>query len=217
MADIKNMTTKQKVSYIWYYYKIHIFVAVFVLIIGVVTINQFVTRKDYVFNFSLMGDNFNKDNKDKFQNAADKLIIGGTNKKKGVLVDYYPLIQSADGKVTMEQQYNQKMAALISVGEIDVIEIDKRMFKDFADRGVFLRLDDIKELKLPKSGLENDSFKDSSGQIQSGVYGIDMGNNNIIKSIDSSAQDKILCIMVSSKHTDMDVKFVNWILNGKIQ
>lgn len=210
----RNMTTKEKVEYIWDYYKVHIIVSILVIYLLVSFTNSIINRKDYVLNVALIGKYMDSDRQSEFSKKVTKELIGDPSAKKQASIDFYRLVKGTNGNLTLDPASTQKLMARMGAQDIDVIVLDKNNFDILAREGAFLRLDKAKELNL--SGLNVAKVNEPSGELKPGVYGIYVGwNNKYLRNLGYDYNDKIIAIMANGQHKDLAIKFVKWLLDVK--
>lgn len=205
---MKDMNTKQKIDYVWYYYKIHIIVAIVIIIFCGMFISDKINSKNYVFDFTVIGSSINSDIQNSTQKEATSLLLGKTDGKDQVLFDFILQSKNANGEVELGSSMQQKFVVKMAVGEIDVIALDKKLFSELASQGALVKLSDLNGLEL--NDAVEVSAKNKAGE--ENVYGIEISNSKKLKSMGYDLDNKILCVVEKTKNIDMSVKFVNWII-----
>ncbi|SFE62707.1 extracellular solute-binding protein [Thermoanaerobacter thermohydrosulfuricus] len=210
----RNMATKEKVEYIWDYYKVHIITGILVIyLLGAFT-SSVLNRKEYVLNIAFVGKYMDFDRLNEFSKEVTKELIGDPSGKKQASIDFYGLVKNPNGNFTLDPASTQKLMARMGAQDIDVIILDKNNFDILASQGAFLRLDEIKELNL--SGLNVAKVEEPSNEVKPGAYGIYVRwNNKYLKNLGYDYNDKIIAIMANGQHKDLAIKFVKWLLNIK--
>lgn len=140
----KDMTLKGKLSYFWYYYKVHTIVAILVLIFIISFIQQFVTNKPYAFYAVLLNADNNPETvdtsflwEDEFQTYA------------GIDPDSYQInidtsvTLSSDGGSQYDMANRQKMTAMMHVGDIHAFLADTENFESYARLEFFYDLTSV--------------------------------------------------------------------------
>ncbi|MDE4542026.1 ABC transporter substrate-binding protein [Thermoanaerobacterium sp. R66] len=210
---MKDMTFKEKVEYIWDYYKIHIIVGIIVVAIVASFVNSILTNKNYVFDFSMIGTSINFDKEMNFQNTITKELLGTDKGKNQALVEFYMLTKGSDGKFQLDPTSVQKLMVKISAEEVDVIALDKDNFYALGNQGAFLNLDTVKNLDL--SGLDTEKLP-ASKDVKAGTYGIYLNKDNkYLDGIGYDYHDKIIAVLSNSKNKDLSVRFLKWLLDIK--
>lgn len=198
----KDMTTKEKAGYVWDYYKLHITAIAALLIFIFSVAHSQLTKPQYVFDFTYMGSNLEDSEVNNFEDQLTNLVVNSTDKRKRTLVEILPINNANDISSGMNPQLIQKLFAQIASGDIDIIVLDKTNFDALVNSGAFAKLDEIKEL-----GIE----KEASG---SGVYYVDVQNNEVLKKAGFDTENKVMCMVASSKRVHQSVLAFKWILSG---
>lgn len=206
MADLKNMTRKQKIEYIWDYYKIHIIGGLFLIILLVSFIHGQITKVEYVANLTILtpvGDNVKLEEAEK---ELTNVVVKDGDKKKQVLIDYIPIINPENPEPQMLQKFTVKMAAK----EIDVIVLDKKIFDSLMKQGAFMDLSKVKEIDI--QNIKADKIEGTSSDGKSGIYGISAEGNSILESMKADTKDKVIAIMEGTERKNTAVSILKWII-----
>ncbi|KOF57157.1 hypothetical protein AGR56_11745 [Clostridium sp. DMHC 10] len=78
---IKNMSFKEKRSYIWDYYKLHILALLILIAIIVSLIYSMATKQEEYYNITYVGDYIGQDNLATVKNNINKVILNNDKKK----------------------------------------------------------------------------------------------------------------------------------------
>lgn len=198
MSRFKEMSVKEKVEYIWDYYKIHIIAGLSItFLIGYFIYSQ-VTQINYIFNLTVLS-NMQKEKSDSLQNELTRLLVNNQNKDEA-LVSILPL------KDTMSIQ---KLVAQISANEIDLIIMDKAEFNKFSNENMFIDLETLKELDL--NSIKYDKLKTENNSA-SGTYAISVENNKLLQEKGIDTKDKVIGIVASTKNVDKALSVLKWLL-----
>lgn len=210
----KNMTTKEKMEYIWDYYKVYIIAGIIVIYLFGAFTSSILNRKEYILNIALIGKFADFDKLNEFSKEVTKELIGDPSGRKQASTDFYRLVENQNGNFTLDPASTQKLMARMGAQDIDVMVLDKSNFEILAKQGAFLRLDDIKELNL--SGLNVAKVGENSSEVKAGIYGIYIERDNkYLQNLGYDYDDKIIAIMSNAQHKDLAIKFVKWLLNIK--
>lgn len=139
---MKEMGFKGKLSYFWYYYKIHTIVGILVIVFAVSLIHQIVTSKDYGFYASFI--NAAVANPETSQTWAEEFTeYAGidTEQYEVYIDDSFLLSEEAPSEYAMVDV--QKLAAMIQAREINAIVADTETFEKYAQLEYFYNLEDF--------------------------------------------------------------------------
>lgn len=140
----KDMTLKGKLSYFWYYYKVHALVAVCVILFVISIIHQIIKDKPYAFNAILLNANNTPENintsvlwEDEFHTYA-----GIDPNAYQVNIDTYVTLVSDDTS-QYDSANRMKIAARMAAGDIHAILADTEIFEGYARQESFYDLNAI--------------------------------------------------------------------------
>ncbi|MGH4122083.1 MAG: hypothetical protein ACREV6_04010 [Clostridium sp.] len=211
MVDLKSMSKKKKAEYIWEYYKLHIIGVLAIILILASIIHGQITRVDYVFDLTLIGNNVDETKKSDVEKQLTNIVIKDGEQKKQAIIDIIPIEGSSKEDATMSNVSTQKFIAKISVGEIDVVILDKGMAQVYAKQDMFSRLDNIRELDL--SAIKNEKIEAVGSDNIKAVYAINAVDVKIFKDIGFDTENMVISIISSSKQKDKAVMVFKWLLN----
>lgn len=204
MTKFNELNRKDKLEYIWDYYKIHIISTIIaILLIGYFAYTQ-LTRIDYVFNLTLIESNIQEDKRIDLQDKITKLVVTPEEKRKQAVIDVIPTIT--------DYKDLEKLSAKLAVKEIDILILDKKMFNTLAEKEGLVQLDN--KIGINQSYIKNNKFEvEVNGK--KGVFGISAEGIKVLEESGIDTHDKVLAIAASSTHMESSIKVVNWFLNNK--
>jgi hypothetical protein len=209
MVDIKGLTRKKKVQYIWDYYKIHIMAIIIVLFSIIGFIHGQITKINYEFNLTIIGISSGADKIEKFQETLTSIVIKNGTEKQSARIEIMPVDSLMDGKTQSSTQYVQKFIAEVSASVIDLLIMDKSDYEAYQKQGVFLKLDNVQGMDL--SHAKNDKLERASDK---GVYGIKLQDNKILTDFGVETENMILCIPANTKQMDKAILAAKWIIGN---
>lgn len=141
---LSTMSTKQKLAYFWEYYKIHTFAAIFIIVIAVSLIRQYVTNKDYAFYAVLInaastesGYGLNEIMNEEFLEYAQ---IDPDEYRVNIDTSI-TLAESIDVEYTIANQ--QRLVAMLMTGDISAFVADTETFETYAQSEFFYDLESL--------------------------------------------------------------------------
>jgi hypothetical protein len=211
MVDLKGMSKKKKAEYIWEYYKLHIIGILVVISIIVSLVHSQITKVDYVFNLTMLGNTVNTDKVTDLQSKLTSVVVKDGDTKKQAIISNMSLGGSASSDPTMESQYMQKFVAQLSVGELDVVILDKDMFESFAKQDMFLRLDKISGFDL--ASIKSEKIEATATDKTKAVYAINAKDIKAFKDVGYDTTNKVIGIISTTKQKNNSVLVLKWLLN----
>jgi len=148
----KDMSFKGKLSYFWYYYKVHTLVTIAIVFFLCVLIHDIVTAKDYAFSAVYINANQTFSAEDQMEAFAEYADLD--TEEFDVVLDSAMYLSLTDtSEVSLSA--SQKLAALLSAKNLDIAVMDEEVFTNYALTETFY---DLREI-LPEDLLEK--YKDN--------------------------------------------------------
>jgi hypothetical protein len=181
-AILAPMSPKERIAYIWDYYKFHIIGTIVAIILLISFMSSIGGKKEVVLNMTIIGQGVNTEGVVQLQEQL-------TNK----------LVQDADEEVSVQHlSYNkssmdeasragiQKMAAEISLGSIDLMIVEKELFEEISSQNALLALNDFKGTNKLLPSDEK-------------VYGISTSDIKLLAPL-ALDENKVLCVPSTAKN-----------------
>jgi len=150
--DIKAMSTRKKLEYVWDYYRFHILGIIILAITAYSIIHHYATLKTAVLDMIFLNANLIEEDKAPFDEFLKKQ---GYSPK-----DYEVYVNTSLGYTLTENSYqedyytNQGISAMFATGELDIFVTPHQVFNDFASYGY------VSDLRLFFTEEELASFDD---------------------------------------------------------
>lgn len=140
----KDMTVKGKLSYFWYYYKLHTIAAILVIVFIAGFIQSYVTRKEYGFYATLINAvSYDVNSKTADTWAEEFQEFAGIDPDEYQTCIDTSVILSADTGSTYASANREKMVAMMQVGELNAIISDTETFESYAQVECFYDLESL--------------------------------------------------------------------------
>ena len=203
---LKDKSFKEKLDYIWYYYKFHILAILIMLFFVVSYISAQINRQDSYCNITYVGDYINVEElvpvKDKLNN-----ILLNNNKHSVINFDSIILDDESSTGVAMQQ----KLQVNIAAKQIDIAIVNKEFFEQNFSYNMFLNLESLNGFStLPLSNHNLIKKIDANGN--NGTYGISVKGLNILNDIHFTTNDDILVVLSNTEHNDAVVNVLKTLL-----
>lgn len=141
---LSTMSFKEKLTYFWDYYKIHTIVVICVIAFIVSLVRQIQDNKPYAFYAALLNAAVDTKNTDTSVTWEDEFLsFAGIDPEAYQVCIDTSLSLSADGGSQYEMATRQKMAAMMSAGDIHAVIADTETFEDYARAETFYDLSKI--------------------------------------------------------------------------
>lgn len=196
MADLKSMSRRERLQYIWDYYKLHIIGVIVLAALVVSFIYGQVTKIVYVGNVTILGDVLEESKREEFQKIITGAVVKEGEKKKQAFVDSFSV-----GKDQIGAQMMQKFIVKIAAGDIDVVVLDKEMFEEFVKQDMFM---DVDEAKLENSKL--DKIEISLNQGNKKVVAVGAEGSSLLETIGLDTRNKVIAMPRTSINKENGMK-----------
>lgn len=210
-----ELSFRQKLSYIWDYYKWWFVFGIIVVTIGVYTIPSMIeNHKEPVLYAAFVNT--------QIKNQESTTIMDDFVKKekidmkgKRIVLDT-SLIINRDRADQFSMQCNQKVLALFSAKTLDVMINDEENYQFYAEQGAFQSLEEI----LPKELFEKYkpymltcNSKDSDQTI---YYGINIQTSKVLADEGAYIVEPIFSICTGASQPENAVKFLEYLMEEEV-
>lgn len=145
---MRDMSAKGKLSYFWYYYKVHTLVAIVVAVFAIVLIHDIVTNKDYAFYASIINADYSLLQDQNWNAEFEEYAEIDTEHYQAYLDT--SMVFSEDDSSEYALSNMNKFIAMLQSGTIDVIIADTENFEGYAQFEYLMNLEEA----LPNEILE---------------------------------------------------------------
>lgn len=223
---LSDMTFRKKISYIIYYYKVHILVAIFIIILLTSLIHTIVSHKESLFSCvminSLPYDSSFTTLKEDFSSYA------------GIDLDEYDVNIDCTMNMNytetdqMTYGYAQKILALLNAGDVDVFIADQPVIDNYAQISAFADLekalpDDLKQQLSGKFDYYYYEYTDEDTNETSLIpIGLYIYDSNILKNcydrdgvhgMYAEKTNPIFCITSTGKNSENAIRFLQYLVS----
>lgn len=195
----KGMNRKEIAEYVWDYYKLHIISAVIVIILAGSLINTIFINpapKQYV-GVAVYGVPMDYSSIDALQQLLDDMVVPDTHKPGyAAMADNFYMDEDSNPQVSMA--LSQKFAALMMMGELDIIIADIDEFETLVDGGNFNALTEV--LAEPQLELLADRLvcMDDTSQF----YGVDITGSRALEACGIELEHPTAGFVITSNNQD---------------
>lgn len=190
----------------WYYYRVHVIVALFILAAGLYIFFTGSETKEAAMNVVITGNKPKAEQQENLQQAATKTIL--EDDTDGIIkMNFWGAPDGlANGK---HGGLQQKLMAMVAAADIDAFILDRASFELYAKQGTFLKLDGLKS-DIPER-YEFLQAKRKDKDQQKHAYGILLNGNQRLKKAGYHPENKVLAIAGNTKHQQQSMQLVKWL------
>jgi hypothetical protein len=212
LKKLAGLTWKQRLGYIWDYYKP--LMVIILLIIGVISVIVSIYHNkqiNHIFQAYLI-------NCDSYQTDADEMLaeftdyIGGIEALDEITIDTSISYEQDDmSQYGMASQ--MKIMALIAAGEVDLMIADETVYENYLTAGGLLDLNEVfsgEELTRWQDYLvEGTNAEDGT----TGIFGVKLTDSPVLGRYPAYPEEDCYAMFVASgTHTDLSAEFLDYLL-----
>ncbi|MDD3765983.1 MAG: hypothetical protein PHF89_02195 [Eubacteriales bacterium] len=137
----------------WYYYKIHTFIGIFVLLVAVYTLAECINSVEIDTTITYIGNSyFAQENIAAFEEVAAEIIddVDGDGVRK---VYFSPLVISDEIRSEQDMAIQQKIQLEIAVGDTFLYLMDKKLYESYKEMELFVDLSEHLGFTQPTYGV----------------------------------------------------------------
>jgi hypothetical protein len=184
------MSPKERMAYIWDYYKFHIIGTIVAIILLISFISSIGGKKEVVLNMTIMGQGVNPEGVVQLQEQLTNKLA---EDKEDEEVSVQHLTYNSSSMDEASRAGIQKLSAEITLGSIDLMIVEKELFEEISSQNGFLPINDFKA---------TDKLLPSDEK----VYGISTSEIKFLAPLELN-DNKILCVPSTSKNLNRINKF----------
>jgi hypothetical protein len=182
-AILAPMSPKERIAYIWDYYKFHIIGTIVAIILLISFTSSIGGKKEVVLNMTIIGQGVNTEGVVQLQEQLTNKIV---QDKADEEVSVQHLTYNKSSMDEASRAGIQKMAAEISLGSIDLMIVEKELFEEISSQNALLALNDFKGTNKLLPSDEK-------------VYGISTSDIKLLAPL-ALDENKVLCVPSTAKN-----------------
>jgi hypothetical protein len=182
-AILAPMSPKERIAYIWDYYKFHIIGTIVAIILLISFMSSIGGKKEVVLNMTIIGQGVNTEGVVQLQEQLTNKIV---QDKADEEVSVQHLTYNKSSMDEASRAGIQKMAAEISLGSIDLMIVEKELFEEISSQNALLALNDFKGTNKLLPSDEK-------------VYGISTSDIKLLAPL-ALDENKVLCVPSTAKN-----------------
>ena len=215
LEKIKQMSVKDRIWYIYEYYKFHI-VAVILAFTLLWVVGSSLYRQTFTtrLTFAIVNDRSGGESSmDEFENSLKEALGFG---KKDLIEINSGLFINTDEPQASQYAYASmaKIAALSAGGNLDIIIADPQTIQHYGSQNAFLNLEDFlpEDLK-DRAETEGLFFYTDNGSGQSIAAAISLDSTDFSELTGAVIHSPYLAVVASSQHTEDTLRAIHWLFD----
>lgn len=207
---LKDMSNREKLAYLWEYYRIHALATVAAIALISYLIYEFVTPDiETQFYAAIIDSMISEEVWGEYKTKFEEYLELNPETEEVQLNSSFYLGNGGEYAMNMQQVLTTRVAA----GEIDVFIAPESSFKDYAYYGYLDKLTDRLPTDLYTSLAEYIYQSGTEENPDQSVYGIYLTDTKLFSENAGNTEPYILGIVANSNHKDNAVEFLRMLFN----
>jgi len=210
LQKIKTMSFKDKIWYIWEYYKIPILAVIFLIFFLATLLPSVLNQKEPEFTCYIINNPIYDERTDTLKDGFSAYAGLDTAKKEWELDT--TMVLNTDESTGIGYEFFIKITAVIASKGLDVIIGDEAVTNYYSSLSGYLDLEEA----LPAEILDlvNDRLYYAADEFgEEKAYAIDISDSAVLKNIGISQEPLYFSILGNTPHLDMSILYLKYLLN----
>jgi len=211
-AKLRAMTFKEKLQYIWEYYKFHI--SIFVIVVAIILTFIFSSSRDTYLYSAWFGPHMSQERT--YQLGQRLSVIIDTQEHAPIMVTSYLMT----GDIESDMALQQRFFAMIQAGMIDMIFATNEQLVDLASIGIFAPIQNLmEEVQDPafyqqlSDRLHTITFLDLDYVSQTETKGISLDGSPLLAELGIPSHDLYLAVFFNAEYLDRIISVLGVLLS----
>ena len=213
ITKLREMTFKEKIEYIWEYYKYFIIGIAIVLIICGSLINSFLInpRPETTLFVSWSAGFAFEEQLDELADVLHERVLGNAKNEK---VDVAWMLSMGDDPSAQMARINQ-LVAMVASGVIDIFTLNRELIDEYSASGFLRPMDEVlAEVQRANPGVyekirENliyAMYESEEGNFSEKIMGISVGSSPLLSELEFFEQELYFSLSITSKNVENVVR-----------
>ncbi|MHB8128691.1 MAG: hypothetical protein ACYDEX_06825 [Mobilitalea sp.] len=209
---LKDMSTRNKLSYLWEYYKIHALITIVVISVLSYIIHSVLTPNVETQLYAAMVNNtISPEILEEYQaNFAKQLQLDPETESVELNTSF---MVSSNNEYSMSMK--EVLGTYVAAQQVDIMIAPQSVFEGYAYYGFMEKLSDQLPTDVYSSLTDNFYITDLEDDTEKNVYGIFLTDTKLYKNNADNSDPYVLGIIANSKHKANAVEFIRYLFNEK--
>lgn len=213
-VNFSAMTLKEKLKYLYDYYKMtFIVVILFIAIAAYIIYYIFSPKTENVLSVAVINEYFDESKEDAFVEDLNSLLNVDTSRQELLWDSSYVIDYENATSASMSSE--QKLATYLGSGQIDVFISDKDYFDTYIEEKVFFNLAEILPTDLCtllSDDLYIENAEDNSHKLV--AYGLSLKNSEIYNELGGDLDEPVLGVIISSQNQEAVISLIRYLFTN---
>lgn len=211
---LKPMSWKDRVEYLWTYYKVvlvflAVVLAIISMVVNVIKSNQIQT----LYSGALINLSVEQEDQDRMVSELSALLDGDGKKRVVTLTDIAYIPGNDPENFEMNDAGAMKLAMLVTTGSLDYILTDDGTYAELIERDSYANLQNILTQEQQIQLQDIMIWRKADGEIPSYPMALDISNTAFAKAVAPYEKAVYLVFVGNTENSGRNQAFLDYILN----
>jgi hypothetical protein len=203
---LKNMTTKEKMNYLWEYYRLHALGGILAISVIIYVIYQIATPNiNTQFYAAIIDSSLSTEAVEEFASEFSDYLELNPKLEDIQINDTFYL--SGSGNYNIQQA----LTAYIAAREVDVIIAPESQFLNYAKNDYFTKLSEALPTDIYSSMTDRFFLSETTEISDKNAYGIYLNDSDLFKGVTYDGEPYVLGILANYPHEENTIEFINYL------
>lgn len=211
---LKPMSWKDRVEYLWTYYKVvlvflAVVLAIISMVVNVIKSNQIQT----LYSGAMINLSVEQEDQDEIVNELTALLDGDGKKRVVTLTDIAYIPGNDPENFEMNDAGAMKLAMLVTTGSLDFILTDDDTYGELIEREPYANLQNILTQEQQTQLQDNMIWREADGEYPSYPMALDISSTAFAKAVAPYEKVVYLVFVGNTENSERNQAFLDYVLN----
>ncbi len=203
---LKNMTTKEKMNYLWEYYRLHALGGILAIAAIIYVIYQIATPNiNTQFYAAIIDSSLSTEAVEEFASEFSDYLDLNPKLEDIQINDTFYL--SGSGNYNIQQA----LTAYIAAREVDVIIAPESQFLNYAKNDYFTKLSEALPTDIYSAMTDRFFLSETTESSDKNAYGIYLNDSDLFEGVTYDGEPYVLGILANYPHEENTIEFINYL------
>ena len=215
-AILKPMSWKDRVEYLWTYYKVVLVAVVVVLAIISLVVSAIQSKQiQTLYSGALINLSVEREDQDELVNELTALLDGDGKNRVVKLTDIAYIPGNDPDNYEVNDAGAMKLAMLVTTGSLDFILTDDDTYGELIEREPYANLQNILTQEQQTQLKDNMIWRKADGENPSYPMALDISSTAFAKAVAPYEKVVYLVFVGNTENSERNQAFLDYILNSK--
>ena len=203
---LKNMSTKEKMNYLWEYYRLHALGGILAVAAIIYTIYQIATPNiSTQFYAAIIDSSLSTETVEEYASEFSDYLDLNPKLEDIQINDTFYLNSGSNYNI------QQALTAYIAAREVDVIIAPESQFLNYAQNDYFTKLSEALPTDIYSSLTDRFYLSETAEDSEKHAYGIYLNDSDLFKGVTYDGEPYVLGILANYPHEENTIEFIHYL------